>query len=580
MKIEKLKIHPVISDNQTHRLNFISGRYLSEQEFDLMQRYVDERCEDLLLTMHPGIVQGLDVSLREDQPEFPIQINPGLAVSWSGRAISTRFPIHFHWKDLRKNYRAEQYIDGQITDGFYFLTLRRGVVILDEEKEADPCVRTEADPLRDSRLETIAQVNLQYIPVASSLMNFSRQRACMRILKKMLKSDFFAQNPDEVKLAVVKIKDNELLWLDVKAARFMAQENTVYQTMLDYWTAILKSPTAFRLDTTDSVDLNPSHTLNQILGIDFLPAAGRFPEKLIENIAGKQNSSTPAVWQRPILKFNPDGLQVEILPVPANSVNGVIKDELNRGVVDLLNGEADRIRLMVAVNPDDYHPRLMDLPEIDRDLIDDLKLRQQTALDAYEDWGKQYFKIYENLDAAASFEGSSNVPTKKTSEIFSNVYLTLAPKASFTLINNEVKRKALNIPAEIDPPHGVNKILNDIVRARQSKLKTGEELPRPYSLHGIASEVTATENLKSGADGLYKKRIKIKEDIEEIEDYILRSNQVIDELRDYLSLQRQQLDSITVSFAALAGGIPGDGTGLKLMRRADGLTFTTKKATT
>jgi hypothetical protein len=580
MQFEQLKIHPVISDNQTHRLNFISGRHLSEQEFDLMQRYVDERCEDLLLSMHPGIVQGLDVSFREDQPEFPIQINPGLAVSWSGRAIGSRFPIRFRWEDLRKNYRAEQFIDGQITDGFYFLTLRRGVVIVDEETDDDPCVRTEADPLRDSRLETIAQLNLQYIPVASSLMEFSRQRACMRILKKMLKPELFSQNPHEVKIAIVKIKDNKMLWLDVKAARFMARENTVYQTLLDYWITIVKSPTSFRLDATDPIDLDPAHSLNQILGVDFLPAAGQFPEKLIENIPGKQNSSTPALWERPRLKFNPDGLQIEIVPVPANSVNGVIKEELNRGVVDLLNGEADRIRLMVAVNPDNYHPRLMDLPEIDQDLIDDLKLRQQHAVDAYEAWGKQYYKIYENLDAVAAFEGSSNIPTQKTIETFSNFYLTLAPKASFTLINNDAKRKALNIPAEIDPPHSVNKILNDMVSARRSKLKTGEELPRPYSLHDTASEVTTTENLKSGTDGLYKKRIEIKEDIEEIEDYILRSNQVIDELRDYLSLQRQQLDSITVSFATLAGGIPGDGTGLKLMRWADGLTFTPKKSTT
>ncbi len=47
MNNSSLNISPILADNNTQRLNYIPGRTLSEQEFDLMQVYVDERCEDL-----------------------------------------------------------------------------------------------------------------------------------------------------------------------------------------------------------------------------------------------------------------------------------------------------------------------------------------------------------------------------------------------------------------------------------------------------------------------------------------------------------------------------------------------------
>lgn len=587
-----INVSPVISDNNTQRLNYITGRSLSEQEFDLMQLYVDERCEDLLLARQPGIVYGLEVIAPATKEEFddnPIRINPGLGVSYSGKAVTNRLPINFYWNDLLENYLAERTLNEKIQDGYYFLTLRRRVAILDEVRKADPCTRTEPDPLRDTRLETLAQVNLHFIPVALSLLTASRQRVAVRILKKMLNPDYFSQNPDEIKLALVKIIDNQPQWIDTRAGRFIAHEDATYINLMDYWHQIVSAPNRFRLDG-DAADIDNKKTLRELLDIDYLPAAGKFPEALLENLAGKVSASNFKLWERPSLVFDPDGLQIEILPVPANAVTGVIRKELTRGVVDLANGEMDRIRLMVAVNPDDYHPKLMDLPEIDLQLIqDDLVKVQDLAYKSYEAWAEAYWGLYHNLEAKVEIDTSTKKPTLKTRDIFSAIYLSHIPAGAFEVIKSDAdSRRLLAIPDIAAIPSTASQLLDKLQQLRRVEIRTAggtnfddKDLPRPWSLR---SDITLNEPARDAIDkpaqgGLVHRRIDTRQDIEEIEAFIVRTNQLIDEVRDYLSLQRQQLDSITVSFSSLAGGIPGDGTGLKLMRWSDKLTFAAAKPT-
>lgn len=584
-------ISPVISDNNTQRLNYITGRSLSEQEFDLMQLYVDERCEDLLLTRQPGIVYGLEVIAPVTEAEFadnPIRINPGLGVSWSGKAVTNRLPLNFRWKDLLDNYLAERALTGKIRNGFYFLTLRRRVAILDEVRKTDPCTRTETDPLRDTRLETLAQVNLQFIPVALSLFNTSRQRVAVRILKKMLNPKHFAQNPDEIKLALVKIIDDKPQWIDTTAGRFLAREDAAYLTLMDYWHSIVAAPNRFRLDGP-AAEPDDKKTLSELLGVDYLPAAGKFPDSLVEHLAGSVNQNNFKLWDRPLLKFDPDGLQIEILPVPANAVNGVIRQELTRGVVDLVNGEMDRIRLMVAVNPDDYHPQLMDLPEIDLKLIQvDLVNTQGAAYNTYKAWAEVYWELYYNLEARVDIDTVTKKPTLKTRDIFSAIYLSHVPADAFPALKSDSdSRKLLAIPDISAEPNTAGQLLDKLQQLRREEIRqaTGKnvadkDLPRPWSLRSdVVLTEAGREAIKKPAEGgLLYRRIDTRQDIEDIETFIVRTNQLIDEVRDYLSSQRQQLDSITVSFSSLAGGIPGDGTGLKLMRWSDKLTFTTTTA--
>lgn len=566
-----ITISPVIADNNTNRLNYIPGRTLSEQEFDLMQVYVDERCEDLLVGRTPGIVQGLDLVLPENISKEAIQINPGIGISFSGKAITNRLPIRFYWQDLYEQYLAEQSLLQKIDDGIYFLSLRRTILIFEEAQKQDPHTRTELNPLRDTRLETLAQVTLQPVWFPEDQINASRQRIAVTILQQIIEMESFGDYPDEIKLALVKIKDNKPEWMDTIAGRFLARENPVHFTLMDYWHSILNSKSRFRLDG-DAAEINTAHNLNQLLDINYLPAAGKFPAELIGHLAGRQ-ATNPVLWSRPELKFKADGLQIEMLPIPENSVQGILQNELSRGVVDLSSGACDRLRILIAVNQNDYHPKLMDLPEIDMELIKNyLVSKQKEAAEAYKKWEKAYYDLYGGLENSINLGNDQD--KKKTIENFSSIYLTNVTKVAFSNTSADHK-KLLRIP-EVDT--------NKPLRVHESlRMLANGKTDRPYSLiTKILAAVKDNDPIEDRVDvaGKVHERIDTRDDIEILEDLLLKTNQLIDEVRDYLSLQRQQLDSMTVGFSSIAGGIPGDGTGLKLMRWSDKLTLMNKIVTT
>lgn len=616
MDDQAIVISPVYGNGAMQRLNFIAGRSLSQQEFSLMQRYVDERCEDLLVARQPGIVSGLEVQAPQTKEEFSksyLRINPGVGVSWSGRVVSIRLPLQVKWDELRQEYLARQVAEGEkppvkLADGFYFLTLRRQVRILDELKKTDPCTRTELDPLRDTRVATLAQLNLQPLAFEGSWLGYSRQRVAMQVFNRLLgrhpltepvtwqqnppeykyvdeePGGLLSENPHEIKLALIKVVDNYPQWVDPQVGRLLVRDNAVQMAMLDYWHSILNAPARFRLDG-EAVELDNKKNLQQLLDVDYLPAAGKFPEQLISHLAGKV-AKNHLQWQRPELQFFPYGLQIELVPVPANSVMGVIRQEVSRGVIDLSGVEMDRLRLMVAVNPDDYHPKLMDLPEIDKQLVtEDLVNAQYQAYLAYKAWAEAYWNLYHKIEVRAP----KIVPnlTLKTRAIFSGLYLTHIPEGAFAdLKNQRALRRELAIPDYSPAPKKAVQIIGELQTRRSEELRaqgnppaSAADLPRPWSLlepllKAIEEPVYENVEVPEG-DGLIAERIDTREDIEEIEQFIVRTNQLIDEVRDYLSSQRQQLDSITVSFSTLAGGIPGDGTGLKLMRWSDKLSFAT-----
>lgn len=622
MTDQSVVISPVQVDEAKRRLNFIAGRSLSEQEFAFMQRYVDERCEDLLVARQPGIVYGLEVHSPQTSEEFAksaLRINPGLGVSWSGRVVSVRQPLHVKWEALREKYLTppeakdksseakDKEVATALADGFYFLTLQRKVQILDEVKETDPFTRTELDPLRDTRVATLAQLNLQPLLFENAWMGYSRQRVAMQVFKALLGNHpltqpapwekdppdtgfvddepggLLAENPDEIKLALIKVAKEIPEWVDPQVGRLLARDNAVQMAMLDYWHGIINAPARFRLEG-EPAELSPQKNLQQLFDVDYLPAAGKFPEQLISNIAGKAGNNH-LQWQRPELHFSPYGLQLELVPVPANSVMGVIRQELSRGLIDLSGIEMDRIRLMVAVNPDDYHPQLLNLPEIDKKLVtEDLVNTQYQAYIAYKAWAEAYWYLYHKIEdwAPVVVPGTTPKITTKMREIFSGLYLTNIPQEAFSALNEQRSlRRELGIPDYTPAPKKAAWLLAELQTHRLEELQA-PGLPRPWSLleqllpelkekdyPAVPPPPPETET----SLGLIVQRIKTREDIEDIEQFIVRVNQLIDETRDYLSSQRQQLDAITVSFATLAGGIPGDGTGLKLMRWSDKLTL-------
>ncbi len=562
MSKKAIQIHDVVADNDTLKLMYFAGRYLSEQEFDLMQRYVEERCEDLLRTAWPGIVDGLEVSANRTGSDLDLAVQSGIAVGGDGRAIRAFFPIRVAWASLLEAYTVRitaPESSVQPVHGYYFLTLKRQTATIDDSPAADPCARSDLDILRDSRLETVASLDLQFISDRAAWMAMEQQRAASRILVNYLDLDFFDRETGAIPLALLKIENDVLQWVDVRAGRFNSQENAAYQTFFTYWQNIQRA-------------LNPpfdrATSLGANLGMDYLPAAGSLPRGIVTDIAGAQLAIDANQWQLPTMQFEPFDLQVELLPVPANTVAGVLNYELQRGVIDLVHGQQDRIRLMVAVAPEDYRAELMDLPAIDFELVDELYHRHVAAASAYNEWANQFHVLYANLDRDATFDGDT--PDTETRALFESVFKVVGPTGDFPNISVESRRLNVNIPVAQATPESSTSYMDLLVSERQAGLPETGALPRPYS-QAVPAAPTDLEVIDPALDtepedGLYRQHADIKAEISAIEDSIDDATLYISEISDFIGVQRQHLDSITVSFAALAGGVPGDGSGLNLMR--------------
>jgi hypothetical protein len=573
-----VKLSPVVADSNTTRLNHFAGRYLSEQEFDQMQDYVLERCEDLLRASLPGIVEGLQVQADNNDGELSILVRPGTAVTGAGTAVSLAVPIHLDWAELISAYQRRITPTDQVppptpdpVNGFYFLTVKRQIERLDDSSDADPCCRFDPDPLRDSRLETIAALDLQFISDIPSWMSAGQRQVTSRVLRRAISESPFIADNAAVPLALMRIDNDQLSWIDTRAGRFLSEPNPVENNMLNWWQRVVRTVT---------LPPDNSQSLTELTGCDYMPAAGPFPDVLISNLAGaeiEQQGDQAGLWSRPILHFDPYDLQVELLPVPENAVEGTLATELARGVVDLVNYERDRIRLMVAVEPDDYRADLLDLPSVDMDLLIEAQQRYAEAASDYNQWAEQYFHIYGNLDSHFDKNSNNALDSDELDDLkalLKTMYVVQGPEQSLSLLDND-QFETFNLRARLPRPQAIVEHLAELAEQRR---QPDQSLPRPYSRYGAIAGKLPAVDIDPGfpdadVDGLYTRREQLRERIDTIEKLIEKSSDLLDETKDFIVQQRHQLDNITTSFSILAGGVPGDGSGLSLIRRAGSLTY-------
>jgi hypothetical protein len=613
--VKPIRLHQVTAaDAEPRRFNAFAGRYLGERELDLIQAYTDARLAPLLGQRPPGVLQGLALTCTGTGAETRLRIAPGLALGADGRTVSLHYPMALAWASLIELYQRDAGTPPR--DGFWLVTLRRAVEPADAGDDREPCVRTEPDPLRDTRIETVALPGLQFVSANARWMQMGAIRAVNRICVHHLSRSPFEARTGAVPVALVKIEDGLPVWIDPVGGRIEAHPQGAYRAFLAHTEAVMTAfarlrtapppapasdaaPRAARtatsavvsaiasrltagaispervrtaeaarmsttLDTaraelpptaevlaqaprTTLAPLSPAHnpewaaavgiggegppTLDARLGLDYLPAAGPFPSSLVLDLAG----------EGPGLDFSPLDLQVELMAVPATVVPATIARELPRGVVDLVHLQHDRIRLLAAVDDPDYRPDLMNLPQIDTELEADLYWRGKDAFDAFAAWKTQWQVLFNGLD--------------------------------------DDGRTRAQAPDMVPAPSLAEPVLDDLVQARRDALgDTGAALPQPYRGHEESPNPPPTDYVAPGftdseSDGLYARRDDIKQDIADLEDELEDNFALIGALSDYLVLQRQQLDALTVSFSVLAGGTPGDGSGLNLMRWTDSVRF-------
>jgi hypothetical protein len=526
---DTIRLHqPTPGATAPRRLNVFPGRHLGERELDLLQAYADDRLAPLLAQAAPGILGGLELAVSGTGPATRLRVRPGAAVGPDGRALALYYPLDLDWSALMELHARDA--GAPPRDGLWLVTLRRAGEIADAGDEREPCVRDEPDPLRDTRIETTVRPGLQLVTANRRWLDMAPRRAANRVCVRHLDTPPFDPISGAVPVALVRIEDQAPLWFDLPAGRIEAHTDGPHRTLL---AQVRSAMEVFNRvapgDTAPPSEAAPP-SLAELLGIDYLPAAGPLPRALLEDLGG----------EAPSLAFDPRDLQVDLMPVPARTVGAVVARELPRGTVSLAHGRQDRIRILVAVDDPQYRPDLMNLPRIDAELEADLYWRGKTAFEAHAAWVDQWRVLYQGLDADG---------------------LTRA-----------------QAPALPDPPTLADAVLEGLVQARRAALPEGAPLPQPYAGHAAGPNPPPTgyqpPNLTEGeGDGLYAQREALKDAIAALEDELEESFDLLQALNDYIGLQRQQLDAIGVSFTALAGGTVGDGSGLDLLRRAGTVRF-------
>ena len=528
------------------RLNLFAGRYLGEREFDLRQAYADARLEGLLTNRQPGIVQGLEVRLDSDGSALRIQ--PGTGIAADGQALRLFFPLDTTWQDVVTTHKARLKLAANLRlNGYYFLTLRRTVYLEEDTSGQQPCTRTELNPLRDSTVETAAYVDLQAITGLPDMSGTDQARAANRICVFHLDHSPFVAGDAALPLALVRVANNKLVWLDMLAGRYEAQPQAAYRTLLAHYQDVVARLTADQASGARK-QLGPNAALKAHLGVDYLPSAGPLPDYLVTDIAGKPKPKAKQRedWVAPHLRFKPNDLQLELVPIPLSDVLPTLRREMARPPVDLIHALEDRIRIMAAIPDQDFRPDLLDLPDVDSALQAQLSERGQNANDDYLYWRYFYDLLYQDLEN----------------------HVDAAQLRAVGLQLDDAGQ-----PVVEPPPRTPAAFYHDMIAERRHRLPKGaKQLPPPFAW-GVPAGVPLKFDKPADPDyaafdgtALYVLEDELSRKIQSLEEELDANDHLLGVFDTFLSLQRQQVDTISVSLSNLAGGIPGDGSGQKFIR--------------
>lgn len=560
------------SDSDLERLNLFAGRHMGEDEFERQQAYVDRRLAHIFAAMPQGIVQGLEVRASQVGTKSGFMVTAGLGIAGNGQALGLYYPLYESWETLINNY-----LKANITNnptGVFYLTLERNTRFVDDDTLIHPEQRTEFDPTRDARRLVVGHLGLFRLAIdAEVAASLTREQVENTIAAMHVDKTFLAAMKHSLPLALVFIDDlnrgvitiDELppaygvRWFSAACGRYKALENSGHQVLLaqtrEAFQRIVRAAQAqSALSVADFIKAN--------LHLDFLPAAGEMPVALLQNLASRSSANPPGI------AWLPAHIAVDIVPVPEESVPALIDQHLGRRLVDLRQGFGERLRLLLAVNEPDYKPDLLDVPQVDQQLKQDLFRYFMRAYDIWAEWRRQFDVLYHlpqdakiELDTAA-IEAMDlpkpiawpQFPVDFYTQLVGNIRATLGLPNPGPLPYPYDEHETTDIQAEIQ---------TDSFRFYRNWLQRYQELasdsnpdPRNFPAHENPNAPT----------GLIIQYTDARVDLEALDTQIRNTRSRIERTRDYLLLQRQQLDNQTVSLAALAGGVAGDGSGLQVAR--------------
>jgi hypothetical protein len=542
---------PVAMSEFLVRPRLVPGRHLGEDEFDRLQAYADARLAPLTATMPPGILHGLgcEPGVEPARPGSRVLVEPGLAVAGDGQLVGLFIAAQATWAALLTDWLRVQRTDD--ASGVYYLTLQRGVGVIDAGVPPAPCQRAEPDPRRDLRREVLGRLVLRRLALrADGLAAMTPAQVQNQVAALHVDGAFLHGFGGAVPLALLAVSvrpgsapiaelDPALVdarfrvdWCSPAAGRYLAVphagQRVLFEQVQEAWRAALTAAMAPAMAGPDLAT-----ALEATLRLDFLPAAGVLPLALLEQ----------ADQPTPRLRWLPRHLAVDMVPVPEEAVLELLERHLPRRPLDLRRPAGDAIRLLLAVNEPDYRPDLLDFPAIDAQLVSDLYRTHLRAYQAWHGWRIGYDLLYAVTEAD-----------------------NLSPTAL----------RALALPPVLSQPPRPGDIYAALIATARVELPLIDGAPpHPYDDGIPAAPAFYTGWLRDGvpppvpvptADGLVLRYRVEQLELERLDQRIRALRARLEKHRDYLLLQRQQLDAQTVSLTALGGGVAGDGSGLQMAR--------------
>lgn len=535
---------PVPSSADLERLHLFAGRHLGEEEFDRMQAYADRRLLPLLAAVAPGIIHGLNVKVSATSTDAEgLTVTPGIAIAGNGKTLGLYYPLRQTWQTLIENYIAET--RAASAAGVFYLTLKRSERYIDAEPDVDPCQRTEFDPTRDSRLVVAGTLSLKRLAIATEAVTTeTRERIENWVAANHVGGDFLRSMDHAVPLGLMAIEQDgvdedevpvyRVRWFSEASGRYMAEPYSGYDVLLNQTLEAFRRIMA-AADENESLSLQEFLSAN--LNMDFLPAAGQLPIELLQNPA---SLSPEVLWL-------PGHLRMDMVAVPEESVGELIKRHLPRTVVDLRQAAGDHLRLMVAVNEPEYSSTLLNYPQTDAELHDDIYRYFMRTHNIWREWMQKFNHLY--------FLSEEDVLSEGELKAISLPDAIAAPQQPESVFSNMIDKAVDELAEEGDPaPYPYNQGVPDY--------------PDFYRFWGTerGSQVFPPEVEDPAEDGLVVQIAVARNELEALDNEIRILRSRLEKTRDYIMLQRQQLDNQTVSLASLAGGVAGDGSGLQVAR--------------
>lgn len=517
---------------RAQRLNLFPGRALGEDEFDRLQAWGDARIAALEGALpRPGIFAGLDCRLGQQDGEPVLWLAPGSGLGVGRELLSLTAPLTKGWESLRDEFKAQPGSSSAPLDGLYLVVLDAVFFHLDVGANDAACRRTEPDRLRDARIARGLRLSLAAVDAALWTRVEVRDRpltAANRLLGALLAEPARMPAYSGVSVALIGVRDDALLWLDAAAGAFNAVASPIAERLRAHLdAAILRT-----LRDGLQAGLTPLAAMRRFTPA-WLPAAAELPAFLLTNPAG--------VNPLPRLDWFPVDAALELQALPASSVPMVLGASLRRAATAFDRLAGDRYRIGIVVPDAAYRDDLLALPRLDAELPDLLRrtgiLARNAAVDSQIAWDR----------LAAGFNTAANpdvaVPPRPVlAEDPADVLAALGARAW--------RSKGAN--ADLDAPYS-------------------DRWPAPSN--DLPAERTAPANPQ---DGLLTQTAAEQALQGRLDEMLSDIDALLAMLDEEKKQQRGLVDALTIDLAQLAGGVAGDGSGLKIASVARGVAATAK----